>query len=459
MRIPAALFIFIVIAAAGCRVYRVPPREVLDARFASLSAAARDDARAFDILTKITATKRLSGSDGAAKAVEAGAQIMRDAGFQNVHLEPVKVPAWTRRSESASIISGTGGGEETLRITALGGSPATPDGGITAEVVEVQSFDELHNLGDAAKGKIIFFNRPMDITDPSPFHAYSGAVDQRGRGGYEAKKAGAAAALVRSMTTRLDDHPHTGGITSFMDDEKTPVAPSAAVSTVGARKLHSLLKAGRGPVRIKLQLDCGFGPDVDSYNVIGEIPGVEKPGEIVLVGGHLDAWDTGFGAHDDGAGCAHSLEALRLLIQLKAKPARTIRCVLFINEENGLKGGAAYAAANDPSKHFFALESDSGGFDPIGFACTQKEPFFGAVRNIVQSLAPWKCDLLRPGGGGADISPLQQKGVFCGQFLPEPTYYFDFHHAETDTMAAIDRDELERGAAAIAYLLWAIADL
>lgn len=454
----AAIFCSITILAAGvsCKTLHAASRESLDARFAQIAGAGRSGGRAFDILTKIASTKRLSGSEGAASAVERARDLMREYGFERVRLEPVKVPVWKRGRESLQVV-GAPNEMVNLRIAALGGSPPTPEGGVRGEVVEVKSFEELAALGDRAKGKIIFYNRPMDITDPEPFHAYGGAVDQRGRGGYEARKAGAIGAIVRSVTPRLDDHPHTGYMRPTMDDNKTPVAPTAAVSTMGARTLASLLKSG--PVTAVLDLGCGFEVDADSYNVVGEITGSEKPDEIVVIGGHLDAWDTGFGAHDDAAGCAHSMEALRLLISQKIRPKRTIRCVLFMNEENGLRGGAGYAQAHAAEKHFFAMESDRGGFEPTGFGCQKVEPIFSEFGKIVKSLAPLGCDRLVAGGGGADIGPLQTAGVVCAEFLPDPKYYFDYHHAEIDTVSAVDPGELERGAVAIAFVLSAIADL
>lgn len=455
----AAAVLFVTIAAAACSTLHAPPRAVLDARFAQIAAESGRDGKAYEILANITKTKRLSGTEGAASAVDRAFAMMQQFGFENVKKEPIKVPVWKRRNESASVMHPKTGAEEMLRITALGGSPPTPEGGIVAEVVEVQNFEELKNLGERAKGKIIFFNRPFDIKDPEPFQAYGKAVDQRGRGGYEAKKAGALAALVRSVTPALDDHPHTGGMREFMDDQKTPVAPSAAVSTLGARRLQSLLKTAGGPVKLKLTLDCGFDGEADSYNVVGEIVGSALPKEIVVIGGHLDAWDTGFGAHDDGAGCAHSLEALRLLIQQKIRPKRTVRCVLFMNEENGLRGGNGYAAAHAGDTTFFALESDAGGFEPVGFQCVQKEPIFGLLKFIAESLEPWNCSLVKAGGGGADISPLQKKGVVCAEFITDPKYYFNYHHAEIDVLSAVDPDELQRGAAALAFVISAIADL
>jgi hypothetical protein len=442
--------------AAGCRSTRVRD----EALRATLDAWMRDELRsnsAHEILQRIAVARRISGSAAAADAVERAKQWMTSLHFENVRLEPVTVPAWSRRMDAATIVSGAPK-MESLRVAAFGGSPPTPSDGVEGEIVEINSWDELKAAGDRVRGKILFFNRAMDPRDPDPFHAYGQAVDQRSRCGYEAKKAGAIAALVRSVTTRLDDEPHTGAMTAFMDDKTTPVAPAAAVSTLGARRLHSLLLSG-ATVRVRLQLVCGFGPDVQSANVVGEITGSEKPDEIVLVGGHLDAWDLASGAHDDAAGCAHAIEALRLILATNRRPKRTIRAVLFMNEENGLRGGRAYAEAHANEKHIFAIESDRGGFEPVGFRCNKKQPFYRQLEGIVSQLGPLRCARLDAGGGGADISPLQAAGVTCGELIVDAGHYFDFHHSATDVPEAVDPGELQRGAIALAFVLLAVADM
>ncbi|MFN0207578.1 MAG: M20/M25/M40 family metallo-hydrolase [Planctomycetota bacterium] len=413
---------------------------------------------AHGIMRQLAIPGRLSGSPEATEAVRRSKKLMLELGFANVRLEPVKVPVWVRKSESAKIVI-NGAPPEELRIAALGGSAATPPGGIQGEIIEINSWDDVAALGERAKGKIIFYNRAMDPRSPEPFSAYGAAVDQRSRGGYEATKAGAIAAIVRSMTTRLDNNPHTGAMRAFMDDQITPVVPTAAVSTLGAERLHSLLKSGRGPVQLQLTLDCGFREEADSHNVVGEIVGYERPEEIVLIGGHLDAWDLGDGAHDDAAGCAHTIEALRLIKSAGIRPKRTIRAVMFMNEENGLRGGRAYAEAHANEKHFFAIESDRGGFDPRGFACVPVEPFFSKLGEIVKLLEPLGCGKLQKGGGGADLSVLQKNGVVCAELIPDARYYFDYHHSALDTIDAVDPDALQRGAIALAFVISAVADM
>jgi Zn-dependent M28 family amino/carboxypeptidase len=360
------------------------------------------------------------------------------------------VPRWVRGAVEEARIKGS---KSPLSICALGGSIGTPSKGITAQVVEVKSFEELHALGDKAKGKIIFFNRPMDRSKITTFEAYGGAVNQRGSGAIEAAKAGGVAALVRSMTTALDDVPHTGGMRYVDSINKVP---AAAVSTVGAERLSGLL--GRGQVTLTLKLSCATMPDVESANVVGELTGTEKPEEVIVIGGHLDSWDKGQGAHDDGAGCAHVLEALRLLKEAGLAPKRTIRVVGFMNEENGLKGGIAYAARPRPGeKHIAALETDAGGFSPRGFGVQADSLVFDKIAKWSYLFEPIDADRIRRGGGGADISELGKLGVPMIGLRVDGQRYFDYHHSAKDTIDKVNERELELGAASIAALVYVLA--
>jgi hypothetical protein len=404
-----------------------------------------------DLCTKIG--NRISGSPQAAKAVQWAKQKMEDLGFENVHLEPVMVPHWVRGPMEEAYLLFPSGQREKLKITTLGGSIATPPDGITAEVIEVKSLDELQRLGNKAKGKIVFFNRPMDRTQFQTFAAYGGAVDQRGSGAIMAAGAGGVAALVRSMTTRIDDSPHTGGM-GYVDTVRK--VPSAAISTRGAEYLSKLLAQG-APVRIQLKLSAQTLPDVESANVVGELRGTEKPNEIIVMGGHLDSWDIGFGAHDDGAGCIQSIEALRILKKLGLKPKRTIRAVMFMNEENGLRGGIGYAAKDRPGeKHIAAIESDEGGFNPRGFAISDTATFI-KVTPWGPLLRSFGADRISLGGGGADIGPLAQKGVPMIALSVDTHRYFDMHHSENDNLSAVNERELALGAAAMAILTYVMA--
>ncbi|MCX6132672.1 MAG: M20/M25/M40 family metallo-hydrolase [Ignavibacteriales bacterium] len=404
-----------------------------------------------DLCTKVG--HRISGSPQAAKAVEWAKQKMEEYGFDNVHLEPVMVPRWVRGPVEEGYLLLPSGKKEKLKITMLGGSVGTPAEGITADVIEVKSFEELRNLGDKAKGKIVFFNRPMDRTLLSTFAAYGGAVDQRGGGANMAAKAGGVAALVRSMTTRVDDFPHTGGM-GYADSVKK--VPGVAISTRGAEELSKLLAQGT-KVRIQLKLSATMLPDVESANVVGELRGTEKPDEVIVMGGHLDSWDIGQGAHDDGAGCVQSIEALRILKKLGLKPKRTIRAVMFMNEENGLRGGIGYAAKDRPGeKHIAALESDEGGFMPRGFGIADTAAY-KRMSPWAPLLASFGADRIQLGGGAADISPLAQKGVPLIALSVDTQRYFDSHHSENDNLGAVNERELALGAAAMAILTFVLA--
>ena len=396
---------------------------------------------------------RISGSPQAAQAVEWAKKKMKEYGFDNVHLEPVMVPRWVRGTVEEAYLMYSSGRRESLKITTLGGSIGTPSEGITAEIIEVKSFDELSRLGEKAKGKIVFFNRPMDRKQISTFAAYGGAVDQRGGGAIMAARAGGVAALVRSMTTRIDDFPHTGGM-GYVDTVKK--VPGIAISTLQAERISKLLAQGER-LTIHFKLSAQTLPDVESFNVVGELTGTEKPGEVIVIGGHLDSWDIGQGTHDDGSGCVQSIEALRILKKFGLKPKRTIRAVMLMNEENGLRGGIGYAAKERPGeKHLAAIESDEGGFQPRGFGIADSAAF--------RKIAPWAplfsffdADLIQFGGGGSDISPMEPKGIPLMSLIVDTHRYFDSHHSENDNLAAVNERELALGAAAMAILSYVMA--
>ena len=311
---------------------------------------------------------RLSGSLNAERAVEWGFKELKDLDLDRVFLEDVMVPKWVRGTfEYASIITGPGM-SINVPICSLGGSIATPASGLRAQVVEVKSFEELESLGmKKIKGKFVFFNRAMPANIIDTFEAYSKTRDQRSNGAERAAKFGAVGVIIRSMNLKLDDYPHTGNM-SYGDLPNKMRIPAAAISTNGAELLSSMLSLNKN-LYFYLKQDCKNLPDVKSYNVIGEIKGSDFPNEIIVVGGHLDSWDLGDGAHDDGAGIVQSMEVLNIFNQINYRPKRTIRVVLYMNEENGLRGGATYAknVKNKNENHIFAIESDAGGFSPRGF--------------------------------------------------------------------------------------------
>ena len=317
-----------------------------------------------DLSNKIGA--RLSGSEGAQKGVEYTKVQLETLGLDKVYLQEVMVPKWVRgEKEIAYIIDNKS--EVNIPVCALGGSIATSKNGITAEVIEVKSLKELETLGEQLKGKIVFFNRPMDPENIEAFISYSGCVDQRSSGAKEAAKYGAVATIVRSMNFRLDDFPHTGN-QNYGDLPKSQYIPAAAISTNGAELLSKFLK-NNPKLKFYLKQSCQEMEDVLSYNVVGEIKGSEHPENIMVVGGHLDSWDLADGSHDDGAGVVQSMEVVNIFKNIGYKPKNTLRVVLFMNEENGLRGGKKYeelSKANNEN-HIFALESDAGGFSPRGF--------------------------------------------------------------------------------------------
>jgi len=400
---------------------------------------------------------RLSGSTSAAKAVNWTKSMLDTLGLDSVWLQPCMVPHWVRgEAEQVRVVGSKKFGSFPLAALALGGSIG---GKVQAEVVEVDTWEQLDQLGEAGKlkGKIAFYNRPMDATRIRTFEAYGGCVDQRVGGASRASKYGAVAVLVRSMTLRLDDFPHTG---TMHYDSAYSLIPAAAISTLAAEALSRTLRE-EGRAKVSIQLNCMTLPDVLSYNVIGEIRGSERPNDIILVGGHLDSWDVGHGAHDDGAGVVQSMDVLRVLKTLGYRPRHTIRCVLFMNEENGLRGGKAYALEAERKGEFplASIESDAGGFTPRGFSFDGDETVFGKffekLTTFQTHFEPYDLKF-RKGGSGADINPLKgMKGLLSG-YLPDSQRYFDYHHAESDTFDKVNKRELELGTASMAALVYLI---
>lgn len=402
---------------------------------------------------------RLSGSTALADAVAWSQRVLGELGLDRVYLQDVMVPHWERGApESVRLLpaAGTKGEAVPLAALALGGTVATPPGGLVAGVIEVKSLDELPALGAAQlAGKIVFFNRPLDAALLSTFQAYSAAVDQRSRGPSAALRFGAVGALVRSLTLARDDVPHTGN-TAY--DRNGPNLPAAALSPLAADRLSAALQADP-QCRVELKLNARWLPDAPSHNVIGEIRGTEFPDQIILVGGHLDSWDITPGAHDDGAGVVQSIEVLRLFRALGLQPRHTLRCVLFTNEENGLRGGTAYAAAARAAgeKHLFAVETDSGGFSPRGFSLGSTQgPIHERARRWLPLFAPYGITEFTAGKGGADVSPLMLFGATVGNLIPDSQRYFDYHHTARDTIDRVNPRELHLGAAALASLIWLV---
>ncbi len=413
----------------------------------------------YDNLRYLTGTigGRLSGSPQAQQAVEWGKVTMEKAGFDRVYLQEVMVPHWVRGvREKGEIISSRKGKSVDVALCALGGSPST-GGKLKAGVVEVQSFEELKALPDAAvRGKFVFYNRPFDDRLIEPGAAYGGAVGQRALGAVEAGKRGAVGALVRSMTSARDDFPHTG--TMRVEAATTP--PAAALSTNAADQLSLLLKADP-TLEFQLEMSCQTLPDEKSYNVVGEITGTAYPKEVVTVGGHLDSWDLAQGAHDDGTGCVQSIEALRLLRKAGFKPERTVRAVLFMNEENGVRGGDKYAelARQNQETHVAAIESDGGGFTPRGFQVEGSPAVIKQLQKWAPLLRPYHAADIEAGHAGTDIEPLQAsvKPKALIGYKCDSQRYFDLHHSALDTFDQVNKRELELGGASMAALIYLLA--
>ena len=398
---------------------------------------------------------RLSGSLGAERAVEWGKKELEALGLEKVWLQPVMVPKWVRGAKEYAFIETKPGKTTTVNICALGGSVATPSLGIKANVVEVHNFEELEALGkEHIEGKIVFYNRPMQADLIQTHQAYGGCVNQRYQGAVEAVKYGAVGVIVRSMNLRLDDLPHTGAM-SYNDVPVTERIPSAAISTNDAELLSTMLELDKN-VQFYFKQNCKQLKDVQSYNVIGEITGSEFPKEYLVVGGHLDSWDLGDGSHDDGAGIVQSMEVLRLLKELGIKPKRSIRVVLFMNEENGLRGGNKYAeeAKLKGENHVFALESDSGGFTPRGFSFDCSDAAFNQVLGWQPLFKPYLIHYFEKGGSGADVGPLKNENNVLAGLRPDSQRYFDYHHASNDTFDAVNKRELELGAATMTSLMY-----
>lgn len=410
------------------------------------------DGRAWDKLAWLTDRigHRLSGSEALDRAVEWTAEEFRRDGIEHVWTEKVMVPKWVRGHGAARIVAPV---EREMALLALGMSVGTPQGGIEAPVIEVTSFEELEAAGQEVAGKIVLYNRPIE-RGWGKENGYGTVVKLRGSGASRAATLGAVGMLIRSLGTADFDLPHTGALRY---DAEQPEIPAAAVAAEDAELMHRLLASG-DEVRVHLDLGCHMAGEAESANVLAELRGAEKPDEIVLIGAHLDSWDVGQGAHDDGAGCAMVLETMRVLRRLGERPKRTIRAVLFTNEENGLRGGKDYAERHGAERHVAAIETDSGGFRPLGFGVTAGEGGVELVAGLTRGLAAIGADAVTPEGGGADIGPLRKDhGVPVIGMHVDVDRYFDYHHTNADTLDKVDRADLDRGVAALAVLAYGLA--
>jgi hypothetical protein len=411
--------------------------------------------KSYDWLRDLTTNVggRLSGSPEAQKAVIWGENLLKSLNFDKVWLQPVMVPHWVRGEKEKAYFT-VNNTKYDVPICALGGSIATSKNGVIGEVIEVKSLKEAAEMGEKLKGKIVFFNRPFDDALFNTFHAYGGCVDQRYSGAATVGKFGALAVIVRSMTSSMDDYPHTG-VMSYGNISENEKIPNAAISTNAANLLSKKLKENPN-LKFYFKQSCQTLPDEPSFNVIGEIKGSEFPNKYITVGGHLDSWDLAQGAHDDGAGIVQSIEVLRLLKLSGIKPKHTIRVVLFMNEENGLRGGKKYAeeAKLNHENNIAALESDAGGFTPRGFSIGSTTNNYKLFLSWKKLLSPYGLNDFSIGHAGSDIGPLKSDTISLFGYRPDSQRYFDYHHTAIDTFDKVNKRELELGAASMTSLVY-----
>lgn len=391
---------------------------------------------------------RLSGSQNLERAIAWALSEMKKDGLDNVRAEKVMVPHWVRGEESLEMLAPV---SIKLSLLGLGNSIATPPAGITADAVVVRDWAELDALGERVRGKIVVYN--------APFTNYGATVQYRGSGASRAARYGAVAALVRSITPTSLQTPHTG---AMIYDPQQPKIPAAAITIEAAEQMQRAYDRGE-QITLRLKMEAKFLPDAESANVVAELKGTERPDEIVLIGGHFDSWDVGQGAHDDGASCMAAWEAIRLLKELGLRPRRTIRVVLFTNEENGSRGGTGYhdAHRDELSKHLFVIESDSGIYRPEGFGLAANAPLLvrSNLTEIAKLLAGIDADRIAADGGGADIGPMMRDGVVGANLEVEGSRYFNIHHTQADTLDKIDPRDLQLCVATLAVMAYTVADL
>lgn len=397
---------------------------------------------------------RINGSPAAARAVEFTRQALIAAGADSVWLQKVPVPSWERGTEKCTVTSEING-KKDLPIAALGLSVGTSSSGINSEIIEIHDFEEMKVLGkNRIEGKIVFFNRPADNTLVNSFSGYGGAVNQRTQGASEASKFGASAVIVRSATQSLDDYPHTGVLRY---EEGITKIPAVAISTKGAELLSNWLKSDP-LLKVRLISTCKNNTDTWSYNVIGEIRGSKNQNDFITVGGHLDSWDITEGAHDDTGGCVQAIEMIRIFKMLDVRPKRTIRAVMFMNEEMSGTGGRTYAeeAKRKGENHYAALESDRGVMSPRGFGFDADGMKLEKLQSLSSYFIPYNIRDFDKGGGGSDIGPLKALGALQIGYMPDTQRYFSYHHSANDTFEQVNIRELQMGSAAIASLIYLI---
>lgn len=414
--------------------------------------------KAHDLLRELTKGigGRLAGSEQYNKAVAWGEASLKKLGADKVFLQACMMPNWKRGGKDLAAVVGQNGKKtnRTLDVLALGNLIGTGGKPLVAEVVAVQDFDEMEAKKDQLKGKIVYFNNKFNPTNIQTFKSYGEAGQYRRSGPSRAARYGAVGVMIRSLTEATDNNPHTG-TTGY--DEAYPKIPAIALGNYDADYIWETTR--KNTIKVSMTTNGSFGPEVEGHSVVAELTGTEFPNEYITVGGHLDSWDVNEGAHDDGAGIVQTIEIMRALKTLGYQPKRTLRFVLFANEENGMRGGNKYAeeAKKNNEKHVFALESDAGGFTPRGFGFTASAEQLAKIQQWLPLLKPYGTDFLQAGGGGADIGPLNKTfGTPIAGLMPDSQRYFDIHHARSDVFENVNKRELNLGAVNMAALIYLV---
>jgi carboxypeptidase Q len=424
---------------------------------ADIFKTANSDASTYHVLETLSKSypNRLCGTPISIQAVRYMKGVMDKENFDTVYLQECAVAHWERGGKEVGVIKSAKFGETELSLCALGNSVGTSMNGLKAEIVEVKSFEELDKLGEkVVKGKIVFFNKPMDPNKVNSFAAYGEVAPFRFAGASVAARYGAEAVVVRSLTTANDTFPHTG----VMRYENTlKQIPAFAISTVHADILSKQL-ADDPKLNLFLKSDCKFLADEKSYNVVGEVRGAEFPNEIITVGGHIDAWDITEGAHDDGGGCVQSIAVWKIFNALGYKPKRTLRVVLFMDEEMNQRGGKKYAeeALLKNEKHLYAMESDGGCDRPLGFTFDTKKEYLTKFQSYRNLFEPYGITVFVNEGSGVDVGFLKEQNAVLGELVADSTHYFDYHHSAHDTFEHVNKDYLNQGSAAMASLIYLV---
>lgn len=447
MRPRLALSVALLVAAPSV----APAQAIADqyrAAAGRIIARATQDSAAWNRIATLTETfgNRFSGSQSLEQAIDWVLAEMKRDGLDNVRGEPAMVPRWVRGAESAELVEPR---RQPLPMLGLGGSIATPPGGITADVMVVTSYDDLKARAAEAKGRMVLFN--------VPFTSYGETVQYRSGGAVAAARVGAVASIIRSVTPYSQRTPHTGGMAY---NDSVPKIPHAAITVEDADMIARMVARGQR-VRVKLTMSAQTLPDAPSRNAVGELRGTTSPDEVVVMGGHIDSWDVGRGAMDDAGGVVVAWEAIRLLKELGLRPRRTIRVVGWTNEENGTRGGNAYRDAHrdEAAKHIAAIESDGGVFKPQGFGFTGSDAAFSIVREIGTLLDGIGAGTIQRGGGGADIGPIMSLGVPGLGLNVDGTRYFWYHHTDADTVDKLDQHEVALCVATMAVMAYVLADM